>query len=142
MVTLTRRDVEAGTYIGPVEVRQTQKHGKGLFTTKAVKAGDLLLCEKASALATPERNWRCKIFYPDTDEAYYKYLFNTETDKAVFGTQADLVEIIAQKVLRNPSLLPGIIELDHGSYEAAEAQTVDGVPVVDRYVYSSISQVQ
>ena len=142
MVTHNNREVACGTYIGPVEVRSTPNHGKGLFTTRAVKAGDLLLCEKAFALATSSRNWRCEIFFPGTDEDNSKYLFNTETGKVVYGTQADLVEVIAQKIFRNPSLESLITELHHGNYQAGEPQKVDGVPVVDRYVYSSISQIQ
>ena len=43
--------LDRGTYIGPVTVKQTQSHGRGLFTTETVKAGDLLFCEKAFAHA-------------------------------------------------------------------------------------------
>jgi hypothetical protein len=39
--------LDHATYIGPVEIRQTESKDRGLFVTKAVKAGDLLLCEKS-----------------------------------------------------------------------------------------------
>lgn len=39
------------TYIGPVAARETGFRGRGLFTTKEVEAGDLLLCEEAFAHA-------------------------------------------------------------------------------------------
>lgn len=38
--------IDAATYQGPITVRQS-KYGCGLFTTRDVEAGDLLLCEKA-----------------------------------------------------------------------------------------------
>ncbi|KAL8687450.1 MAG: hypothetical protein Q9224_005149, partial [Gallowayella concinna] len=38
--------IDVATYQGPIEIRKC-KYGSGLFTTKDVKAGNLLLCEKA-----------------------------------------------------------------------------------------------
>jgi hypothetical protein len=34
-------------YVGPVAVKDSPSRGRGLFLTKAVKAGNLILCEKA-----------------------------------------------------------------------------------------------
>jgi hypothetical protein len=48
--------LERGTYISPMTVKQTESHGRGLFTTQAVKAGDLLFCEKAFAHAFHDEN--------------------------------------------------------------------------------------
>ncbi|KAL8848406.1 MAG: hypothetical protein Q9221_006561 [Calogaya cf. arnoldii] len=39
--------IDAATYRGPIEVRKSSVHGYGLFTTREVQPGDLLLCEKA-----------------------------------------------------------------------------------------------
>jgi hypothetical protein len=47
------------------------------------------------------------------------------------GTQADLITVIVQKLLRNPSLLPEFATLHHGSYEPVCVTEVDGKPVVD-----------
>jgi hypothetical protein len=33
------------TYVGPVSIKAAGSRGRGLFTTKEVKAGDLLLVE-------------------------------------------------------------------------------------------------
>ncbi|KFY06444.1 hypothetical protein V491_08625, partial [Pseudogymnoascus sp. VKM F-3775] len=41
--------VDRATYIGPVDIRVSPGKGRGLFTTRAVKAGELLVCEKAFA---------------------------------------------------------------------------------------------
>ena len=39
--------LDHATFIGPVEIRPSVGRGRGLFTTKAVKAGELILYEKA-----------------------------------------------------------------------------------------------
>ncbi|KAM3550201.1 hypothetical protein MY1884_008369 [Beauveria asiatica] len=39
--------IDCATFSEPVEIRQSPGRGRGLFTVNAVKAGDLLLCEKA-----------------------------------------------------------------------------------------------
>lgn len=109
------------TYIGPVVVKQTQSHGRGLFTTAAVKTGDLLFCEKAFAHA----------FYDENGSGDLRLLMNVDTDNATIGTQADLIELIAQKLYKNPSLLPGFVDLHHGTYESVDVLEVDNTPVVD-----------
>jgi hypothetical protein len=38
--------IDSASFTGPIEIRDSPSRGKGLFTTKQVKAGDLLLCEK------------------------------------------------------------------------------------------------
>lgn len=42
-------EFDRATYVGPIEIRQCEDEsiGRGLFLTKDVKAGDLLLCERA-----------------------------------------------------------------------------------------------
>ena len=42
--------MDAATYLGPIEVQGSDGKGRGLFATRDVKAGELLLCEKAFAL--------------------------------------------------------------------------------------------
>lgn len=119
--------LDAATYIGPVEVKQTESKGRGLFVTKAVKAGDLLLCEKAFSHA----------YMPD-DAAdniesglQLNILLNTETNQGFLGGQADLLTSIVQRLYRNPSLASAFNALYHGPYEAVTTSTVDGEPLVD-----------
>jgi hypothetical protein len=119
--------LDAATYIGPVEIKQTESKGRGLFVTKAVKAGDLLLCEKAfeTAYVTDVA--------ADSNQMGSKMtiLLNTETNQGFMGGQADLLKSIVQKLDRNPSLAAAFKALYHGTYEAATTSTVDGQPIVD-----------
>lgn len=119
--------LDHATYIGPVEVRQTESKGRGLFVTKAVKAGDLLLCEKAFAHAhVDERSGD-----EGKDSSKISLLINPETDKGFMGAQADLIKLIVQKLYRNPSIAKAFAALYHGTYEGVSTSTVDGKPIVD-----------
>ncbi|GAB1213361.1 hypothetical protein ATERTT37_002510 [Aspergillus terreus] len=104
-----------GTYIGPVTVKATQSHGKGLFTTEAVKAGDLLLCEKALAYA----------FHDETAPKELSLLLNAETDNVTLGKQGELIEAIVQRLYKNPSLLPSFADHHHGTYKPVNVQEAD-----------------
>jgi hypothetical protein len=115
--------LDCATYIGPVEVKATKSKGRGLFVTKAVKAGGLLLCEKAF----------CHTYASKQDESSSKVttLLNLETNLASRGTHADLMKQIVQKLFRNPSIAPKFTTLYHGTYKEAKISAVDLEPVVD-----------
>lgn len=122
--------LDHATYVGPIEVRQTASMGRGLFVTKAVKAGDLLLCEKAfhHSYALDEL---------ETEKpgiSKISILMNTETESAVMGTQADLLKSIIQKTYHNPSLASAFSPLHHGEYKGVDTAFVDQVPIVDTSV--------
>ena len=119
--------LDHASYIGPVEVRQTESSGRGLFVTKAVKAGDLLLCEKAFSLAHAAEDagdW-------NENSSKISLLVNAETKKGSMGAQADLIKLIVQKLYRNPSVAPAFVTLYHGTYEGVSTSTVDDKPIVD-----------
>lgn len=118
--------LDHATYIGPVEIRQTESKGRGLFLTKAVKAGDLLLCEKAFCHAHVGEGAG-----GDTTSSKISLLINPETGQGVMGAQADLIKLTVQKLYRNPSLAPTFTTLYHGTYEGVNSLKVDGQPIVD-----------
>ncbi|KAH0563178.1 hypothetical protein GP486_002254 [Trichoglossum hirsutum] len=125
--------LDHATYVGPVTVKDSGSRGRGLFTTKAVKAGDLLLCEKAFAHA----------FADDTTAASRQkldltLLINPGTDTVTIGGRAELIQLIVQKLYRNPSLMPVITDLHHGSYMPAGVSEVDGTAVVDTFLVERI----
>lgn len=119
--------LDHATYIGPVEIRQTESKGRGLFTTKPVQAGELLLCEKAFSHAYAEEG------ADDKNESGSKssVLLNPSTNQAFQGAQADLIKLIVQKLYRNPSLAPAFNTLYHGTYEGMSTPKVDAEPIVD-----------
>lgn len=114
--------LDRATYIGPVTVRPTESRGRGLFTTEAVKAGDLLFCEKAFAYA-----------FHDADDPSkgIALLINAQTDTMIVGTQTELIGLIVQKLYKNPSLMSIFTDLYHGSHKPVQVSEIDGIPVVD-----------
>ena len=114
--------LDHATYIGPIEIKHTESKGRGLFVTKAVKAGELLLCEKAFSHAyASEGDGSSKI----------TLLLNLETNQGFMGAQANLIKLIVQKLYRNPSVAPAFTTLYHGTYEGVSTPAVDTEPIVD-----------
>ncbi|KAJ4377321.1 hypothetical protein N0V83_000146 [Neocucurbitaria cava] len=122
--------LDHATYFGPIEVKETQDKGRGLFATKAVRAGDLLLCEKAFG-------------YIDAhgyDDGRPKITVTTYTEKEnrFIRARTDLVRLIVQKIHRNPSLVSAFTAMHHGSYQTANTCVVDGKPIVDTFLTQRI----
>lgn len=113
--------LDRATFVGPVNVRLTPSRGQGLFTTAAVQAGDLLLCEKAFAFAHND----------EKGTGQTTLLINPETNTITMGTQADLLGRIVRKLFMNPSSASAVTDLFHGSYESVGIAANDSAPVVD-----------
>ena len=95
-------DMDRATYIGPIEVRPCaiKSHGRGLFTTKDVEAGELLLCEKARSAAFADKE--------------ISELEGDEKDEESLRLRVELVTKTFVKLIRNPSLQSGFGELFPG----------------------------
>lgn len=119
--------LDHASYLGPVEVKQKESKGRGLFVTKAVKAGELLLCEKAFSHSYAAED------AADSNENSSKISLhiNAETKKGYMGTHADLINLIVQKLYHNPSVAPPFVTLYHGTYEGVSTSTADDKPIVD-----------
>ena len=119
--------LDCATFVGPVEIKHTEHKGRGLFTTSPVKAGDLLLCEKAFSHA-----------YSDVANPELYVPYHLETKRFSMGLQVALINSIVQKVFHNPSQAEVIRSLHHGSYKSTDVQKVDSMPVVDSLVKLSL----
>jgi hypothetical protein len=96
-----------------------------LFTTHAVKAGQLLLCEKAFVYCRPAVE-------STSSSAYVNVLASPHEFKAVLGAEGDIVPLAVQKVFRTPSAATNIAKSYCGPYKPMNATgPIDGQPVVD-----------
>lgn len=98
--------VDAATYASDIEVKQTERHGRGIFAKRAFKTGDLVLAEKAFALPGyffNDRGSECSLYSIDD---------GTATDRA----GALLFEELVQKLKHNPSLRKDFFDMDDGGY--------------------------
>ena len=114
--------LDRASYLGAIEVRKCaiESHGRGLFTTKAVKAGELLLCEKAFAAAFALNS--------SNAEAEVDGSVDTQSDVSKWKQKIrqEIVETVSEKLLRSPSavsvfadLYPGPVDEDTGVPESA-----------------------
>lgn len=119
--------LDHATYIGPVEIGQTESKGRGLFATKPVKAGELLLCEKAFSHAHADEDASDR----SVNIQKINPLIDPMTGGGIMGARKDLIMLTVQKLYRNPSLAQAFTNLCHGTYEGVSPATVDGKPIVD-----------
>ncbi|WAO85930.1 Hypothetical protein NCS54_00318300 [Fusarium falciforme] len=119
--------IDCADFSVPVEVRTSPGRGQGLFTTKAVAAGDLLLCEKAFAYS-----------HVHEDDDSTNLLMNLETQRMIVGGQAILLSQIVQKLFHNPETSRGFLDLHHGNYQPVTVTECDGAPVVDSFLVERI----
>ena len=127
--TLTKQPsprLDRATYIGPIEVRKCviESHGRGLFTTKAVKAGELLLCEKAFTTT----------FAPDDSKsAEIDHAKDSESDGSTWRLKlrAELAAKTFVKLVRNPSLVSAFADLYPGPDADEEIDKHTNLPEVD-----------
>jgi tetratricopeptide (TPR) repeat protein len=124
--------LDRATYIGPVAKRKTADKGNGLFTTRDVKAGELLLCEKAftHCYSSHEQNPK------ETGITKPSALFNRFVETSAVTTPdtviPHVVSAVIQKLVRNPAMLKEVLSLHHGSYKPnKDVLEVDGSPVID-----------
>jgi hypothetical protein len=114
--------VDCATFSNPVEIRDSPRGGRGLFTTKFVSAGDLLLCEKAFSYA----------FIDETRlEDKATYMVNLSTKRVTVGASADLWPQVVHKLYDDAESLAVFQELYHGDYKTTTVPECDGTPVVD-----------
>ncbi|KAF9870570.1 tpr domain protein [Colletotrichum karsti] len=101
--------IDCATFSSPVEVRASPGRGNGLFATKAVKAGDLLLCEKAFAYS-----------YAGDDDPIgrqnSRILMNMTTKRM-------------NKLQHNPQIASRFTELYRGDYGSTKNSQTDEIPV-------------
>ena len=116
--------LDNATYTGPVAIKVSEGRGRGLFTTRAVVAGELLICEKAFAYCFASEE-------AGAGSSKTSFLMNPHTKRGTIGTQAALITAVVQKMLRNPSQMPSFTALHRGDYKPVKEAEVDGLPVVD-----------
>ena len=99
-----------------------------MFIIKAVKVGDLLLCEKAFSYAHVDED----VGEGDESSSKIGLLINPKTSQGFMGAQTDLIKLIVQKLYCNPSVAPAFSVLYHGTYKPVSTSTVDAKPIVNK----------
>lgn len=109
-------------YIGPVVVKSSPGQGEGLFTTRFVKAGELLICEKAFA-----HGYNTKLDVP-----MYCQVVKIPRNRPPFtGLNKSAITVIAEKLWKTPSCMANFNQLHRGTYKGLDVKEVDRRPFVD-----------
>ncbi|PWW74077.1 SET domain-containing protein [Tuber magnatum] len=118
-----RGKLDCAEYVGPVRVGDAGHKGRGLFATRDVKFGELLLCSKAF-----------NVCHKETSGARLTILFNIKARKGQAGTHSQLVQELIQVLYHNPKKAKKFYELGSGDYKRVRGEKVDGLPVVDSHL--------
>ncbi|CVK95526.1 related to TPR domain protein [Fusarium mangiferae] len=120
--------IDRATFSSLVEIRIAPGRGKGLFLTKDVSAGDLILCEKAFSYC----------FMDEKSHKTYPILGNLPRKEVTTGGSVRLWAQVIQKLYHNPEHLDTIQELFHGDQKKLQITECDGSPVVDSFMVERI----
>lgn len=107
--------LDVANFTGPVTIKMTEGRGRGMFTTRDMTAGELLLCEKAFSYS----------FFDSSSSS----MLSARTLK---GTPGDLVTKAVHQLHRTP-LISTMTSLYHDGYESVNEKEADGMPIVDTY---------
>ncbi|KAM3445863.1 hypothetical protein NHJ13734_000040 [Beauveria thailandica] len=119
--------IDCATFSEPVEIRQSPGRGRGLFTVNAVKAGDLLLCEKAFVYKQGDVNSRRQSVLMDLGQK-----------RGFAGGQAEILTQVIQNLYHNPEYSRPFLQLHRGDYKAVRRQRADGNPITDTFLAARI----
>ncbi|KAM3549588.1 hypothetical protein MY1884_008673 [Beauveria asiatica] len=121
--------IDCATFSKSTEIRESPGLGRGLFTTKPIAAGELLLCEKAFSFN----------FTGEDEERNSTLLVDPDTMNGMPDCYLQDVAQVVQKLYHEPGMAPLFLELDHGDYAAPQpGLQVDGKPVVDSFLVARI----
>ncbi|VTO88654.1 unnamed protein product, partial [Fusarium graminearum] len=121
--------IDCATFSRPVEIRDSPGRGRGLFTTKSVSAGDLLLVEKAFSYSYMDEN---RLWDQIT------YMINLTTKRATAGASANLWPQVVQKLYHDSDSLSAFQDLVDGEYQRVTVSECDGASVVDSFLVEKI----
>ncbi|KAF2655824.1 SET domain-containing protein [Lophiostoma macrostomum CBS 122681] len=113
---------DAATFIGNTEVKNSPNRGNGLYATRAIPSGELVLADKAFCVV-----WSHEL------EAMTAMTYDVR-DSRIRVSPVGLASSIVQKLLSNPSLIPRVMD-KYGDWQGTDeskgvVSTNDG-PVVD-----------
>lgn len=115
-----RPRVDAASFTRNVTIRESPGRGRGLFTTRDLNSGDVILCEKSFC-----------VVWGHEDEALTAFTYDGRDDR-IRICPAGLNKAIVEKLLDNPSQLGKVMDL-YGDYRGIDKQVTIPDVVVDTF---------
>jgi tetratricopeptide (TPR) repeat protein len=115
-----RSRVDAATFTGHTEIKDSVDKGRGLFATRNINPGEVIMCEKAFC-----------VVWGHEREAMTAMTYDIRDDK-IRVSPIGLSKAIVQKLLSNPSQIPQVMDL-FGDYQgdSKDISTTEDGAVVD-----------
>ncbi|KAH8661654.1 hypothetical protein BGZ60DRAFT_530604 [Tricladium varicosporioides] len=114
------------------EVKMTEHAGRGLFASRDIGAGEIVLCEKAFCL--PD-------YYTGDGDVNNMVLYNfNDHSRTQKPAHCAVYLQLVQHLYKNPHLTGRLFDLDAGTYlkSGKEGNIVDGVPIIDAFLAEAI----
>jgi tetratricopeptide (TPR) repeat protein len=105
--TKARSRVDAANYTGHTEVKDSASRGRGLFATRNIAAGEIIMCEKAFC-----------VVYGHERETMTAMTYDLRDDR-IRVAPLGLSKAIVQKLISNPSQIPAFMDL-YGDYQGID----------------------
>lgn len=130
LITPSHKRLDHASFTVNVEVRSAGHKGRGLFATKNIKSGDLILVKTAFDIAF-ESEMRGDTYL----------MLNLNTGRGRIGSHALLYHSLIQKMLYNPTQAKRLLQLhDEGYSPKCTAEMVDGVASIDTHQVGTIME--
>jgi hypothetical protein len=129
-LVMARPRVDAASFTRNTKVGKSPGRGRGLFATRNMDSGEIILCEKPFS-----------VVWGHEDEALTAMTYDGRDDR-IRLFPAGLCKAIVQKLLNNPSQADKVMDL-HGDYRGIGKQLVmrDSGPVIDTFqVYDIVAR--
>ncbi|KAI9782867.1 MAG: hypothetical protein M1816_001687 [Peltula sp. TS41687] len=123
----SRPRVDAASFVGNTKVDDSPGRGRGLFATRDIPAGGMIMCEKAFC-----------VVWGHESEALIAMTYDVRDDR-IRASPVGLSQSVTQKLLSNPSQIEKVMDL-YGDYPGDGSNvcnTEDG-PVVDIFCIQDI----
>jgi tetratricopeptide (TPR) repeat protein len=113
-----RSRVDAATFTAKTEVKDSANMGRGLFATRNIAVGELIMCEKAFC-----------VVWGHEREAMSAMTYDLRDDR-IRVSPIGLSKAIVQKLISNPSQTSKVMDL-YGDYQGENSHAVDVFRVHD-----------
>jgi len=126
----TKNRLDCADFLSKVEAKDAGSHGNGLFAACDIAAGELIMCEKALAVA----------FDSDRGQSGLTVL-DAKSQRQLAGTQASLMFDLIGKILHSPADARHFFQVyDAGYPSKCPIDLVDGLVPVDVFRAQAIVQ--
>lgn len=117
-----RNRLDHASFISSTEIRDAGKHGRGLFSTKAIQAGELIICEKALCI------------WFNTDPIIRSFsILNSKAKRKATGTKPPLLFSVCSRLAHDIDAAEEYFKLHDGTLTAFRPKEIEEIVAIDAF---------